>query len=116
MLGDEELRWQLLSSSMMVELLPIVAGAADHACTALARAIRGCGITKPLNVTQACHHRQIGHHAGSPSNIMLSSCLQYGWLQIHAIPVLFCRHSQEKDNLLSHEAHHAAACLSLYCR
>ena len=64
---------------------------------------------KPLNVTQACHHRQIGHHAGSPSNIMLSSCLQCGWLQIHAIPILFCRHSQEKDNLLSQEAHHAAA-------
>ena len=40
MLGDEQLRWQLLSSSTMVQLLPLVEEVAQHACRTLADAIR----------------------------------------------------------------------------
>ena len=40
MLGHEELRWQLLSSSMMVHLLPLVQEVAQHACMTLADTIR----------------------------------------------------------------------------
>jgi len=40
MLSHEELRWQLLSSSMMVHLLPILQEVAQDSCSAVADAIR----------------------------------------------------------------------------
>ena len=63
MLGHEELRWQLLSSSMMVHLLPILQEVAQDSCSAVADAIRRF-VSLPVLSTggqlrQCCNHQGI---------------------------------------------------------